>query len=326
METIKVTNLDGVRVVRHGVKVSALSEVEPGRKPPWLKRRLPDASGPWARVRERVHSHGLHTVCEEAMCPNLPECWSRGTATFMLLGSACTRACRFCAVDTGNPRGKLNAAEPLETAKAVQLMQLKYLVLTSVNRDDLADGGAGHFAQTIRQVLKLNPDVAVEALTPDFAGNLEAVLAVVDSGLLVFAHNIETVERLTGRVRDPRATYRQSLRVLEHAAGQSAEVIVKSGMMLGLGESDDEITRAMDDLRTAGVRILTLGQYLRPTRNHLPVERWVRPDEFEQYRLWALEKGFESVASGPLVRSSYRAEEALGLALSTAEQEGSGGD
>ena len=315
MERIKVTNLDGVRVVRGGIKPSAHSSVPAQRKPPWLKMRLPATDGVWAGVRRQVRTHQLHTVCEEAMCPNLPECWGRGTATFMLLGSACTRACRFCAVDTGNPRGKINAAEPQQTAEAVALMSLKYVVLTSVNRDDLKDGGGAHFAATVRAIKHKSPETEVEVLTPDFAGNLDSVALVAHAGVRVFAHNIETVARLTATVRDPRATYRQSLQVLAHAADCGAPVIVKSGMMLGLGESDSEIRTAFDDLLSVGVRALTLGQYLRPTRNHLPVARWVSPQAFAEYRRQALASGLEFVTAGPLVRSSYRAEEALGLPL-----------
>ena len=229
----------------------------------------------------------------------------------MLMGAVCTRACRFCAVDTGNPHQWLDADEPANSARTVQLMKLRYVVLTSVNRDDLPDGGAAHFAACVREIKKLNPSTAVEALTPDFQGQIEAVETVVDSGLDVFAQNVETVERLTHPVRDPRATYEQTLAVLEHAKRHRPQVLVKTSLMLGLGETDAEIFATMDDLRAIGVDILTLGQYLRPTVNHLPIERWISPAEFDAYRAAALEKGFLECVAGPLVRSSYRAERAL---------------
>lgn len=310
-DRIKTVNLDGVKVIRHGMKPSAFSQVAPQRKPPWLRVRLPDAAGPWAKVRQTVQQHSLHTVCQEALCPNLPECWGRGTATFMLLGSACTRACRFCAVDTGNPRGRIDEREPEQTAQAVALMRLKYVVLTSVNRDDLPDGGSGHFARTIAAIRRCSPQTQVEALVPDFQGDAQAVQTVAQSGLLVFAHNLETVERLTPQVRDPRATYAQSLQVLQQARHSGEELMTKSSLMLGLGETDDEILVALRDLRSAGVRALTLGQYLRPTRNHLPVQRWVRPEAFDDYRQRALQMGFVFASCGPMTRSSYRAEEIL---------------
>jgi lipoic acid synthetase len=228
----------------------------------------------------------------------------------MLMGDVCTRACRFCSVNTGNPKGWLDHEEPENTAKAVELMGLSYVVLTSVNRDDLPDGGAGHYAQTVREVKRLNPNTGVEALTPDFLGLESAIDTLLDSGLDVFAQNVETVQRLTHPVRDPRAGYRQTLDVLEYAA-RNSDVITKTSLMLGLGETDDELLECMDDLRKASVDVLTLGQYLQPTKNHLPVERFVTPDEFERYRVWGLEKGFKEVVSGVFVRSSYRAERVL---------------
>lgn len=245
------------------------------------------------------------------MCPNIGECWNAGTATIMVLGSVCTRACRFCAVDTGNPKGWLDPEEPLNTGKAVQLMGLKYVVITSVDRDDLADGGAGHYAACVREIKRLNPDTAVEALTPDFNGRHEHVELVVDSGLEVFAQNVETVRRLTHPVRDPRAGYEQTLAVLAHAKRHRPDVLTKTSLMLGLGERDSEIMQAMDDLRRADVDILTLGQYLRPTPNHLAVERYVTPAEFDAYRVEGLDRGFVEVVAGPMVRSSYRAEQVL---------------
>jgi lipoic acid synthetase len=272
-------------------------------------------------VRSIVHEHGLATVCEEAKCPNIGECWSAGTATIMLMGDVCTRACRFCSVNTGNPKGWLDPQEPQNTAEAVQLMGLKYVVLTSVNRDDLPDGGAGHYADVVRATKALNPETAVEALTPDFLGDRSAVETLLDSGIEVFAQNVETVERLTHPVRDPRAGYQQTLDVLAAGKAYRPGVVTKTSLMLGLGERDDEIQTCMDDLRQHDIDVLTLGQYLQPTQNHLPVERFVTPDEFDQYREWGLERGFLEVVSGVFVRSSYRAERVLehnnvGLGLS----------
>ncbi|GMU68206.1 MAG: lipoyl synthase [Steroidobacteraceae bacterium] len=279
-------------------------------KPRWLKAPLAAGAG-YDAVRRAVHDHALATVCEEAKCPNIGECWNAGTATIMLMGKVCTRACRFCSVDTGNPRGWLDPDEPQHAARTVQLMKLRYVVLTSVDRDDLPDGGAAHYAACVRAIKALTPATAVEALTPDFAGVLRDVETVVDSGLEVFAQNIETVRRLTHPVRDPRAGYEQTLAVLAHAKRHRPGVLTKTSLMLGLGETDDEILATMDDLRAIDVDILTLGQYLRPTLNHLPVERYVTPAEFDRYRREALARGFRECVSGPLVRSSYRAERAL---------------
>jgi lipoic acid synthetase len=262
-------------------------------------------------VKGIVREHRLATVCEEAKCPNIGECWNAGTATIMLMGAVCTRACRFCSVDTGNPRGWLDEEEPENTARSVELMNLKYIVLTSVNRDDLPDGGAAHYAAAIRAIKSRTPHVAVEALTPDFQGVLRDVETVIDSGLDVFAQNVETVKRLTHPVRDPRAGYEQTITVLAHAKQYKPSVLTKTSLMLGLGETDAEIAATMDDLRAANVDLLTLGQYLRPTMHHLPVQRFVTPAEFDQYRQWALAKGFRECVSGPLVRSSYRAEQAV---------------
>jgi lipoic acid synthetase len=226
----------------------------------------------------------------------------------MLMGAVCTRACQFCAVDTGNPRGWLDPEEPGNAARSVELMGLKYVVLTSVDRDDLPDGGASHYAACVRAIKTRSPETAVEALTPDFSGVLSNIETVLNSGVEVHAQNMETVERLTHYVRDPRAGYQQTLNVLEHAKRYRPDVLTKTSLMLGLGERDDEVRCTMDDLRAIDVDILTLGQYLRPTVNHLPVERYVSPEEFERYRRWGLEIGFLEVVAGPLVRSSYRAE------------------
>jgi len=279
-------------------------------KPRWITAPLAAGAG-FNAVKGIVREHRLATVCEEAKCPNIGECWNAGTATIMLMGAVCTRACRFCSVDTGNPRGWLDAEEPENTARSVELMNLKYIVLTSVNRDDLPDGGAQHYADAIRAIKRRTPQVAVEALTPDFQGVLKDVETVMDSGLDVFAQNVETVQRLTHPVRDPRAGYRQTIDVLAHAKKYKPAVLTKTSLMLGLGETDEEIAQCMDDLRAANVDLLTLGQYLRPTMHHLPVQRFVTPAEFDEYRRWALAKGFRECVSGPLVRSSYRAEQAL---------------
>ncbi|MEJ2139496.1 MAG: lipoyl synthase [Gammaproteobacteria bacterium] len=306
----KYRNELGVAAVKDGVKKRAGAVRPAGGKPRWLKAKVPSGVA-FAQVRRNVREHRLSTVCEESKCPNIGECWNNGTATIMLMGSICTRACQFCAVDTGNPRGWLDADEPANTARSVQLMNLRYVVLTSVDRDDLSDGGAGHYAACIRAVKAQNPDTGVEALTPDFSGSEEAVSKVVTAGLDVFAQNIETVQRLTRRVRDPRASYAQTLDVLGFAVKEAPDILVKTSLMLGLGESDAEIAETMDDLRARGVAILTLGQYLQPTANHLPVERFVAPDEFAKYRQWGLDRGFYEVVAGPLVRSSYRADRVL---------------
>jgi lipoic acid synthetase len=317
----KYTTVQGFTAIKDGVKPrtaahAAAPNAAPAaatpvlRKPSWL--RAPLATGKeFAAVREIVRTHALSTVCEEAKCPNIGECWNAGTATIMLMGAVCTRACRFCAVDTGNPRGWLDENEPENVARSVELMGLKYVVLTSVNRDDLPDGGSAHYAAAIRAIKRRNPGTAVEALTPDFQGVLRDVHTVLDSGLDVFAQNVETVRRLTHPVRDPRAGYEQTIGVLRAAKSHRASVLTKTSLMLGLGESDTEIHQTMVDLRAAAVDILTLGQYLRPTPNHLNVERFVAPGEFDQYRDWALALGFLECVSGPLVRSSYRAEQAL---------------
>jgi lipoic acid synthetase len=308
----KYLTAQGFTAIRDGVKAHGPDGADrpSPAKPPWLRARAPTGSG-YETVQSLVREHRLATVCEEAKCPNIGECWNAGTATIMLMGAVCTRACRFCSVDTGNPRGWLDAQEPANAARTVQLMKLKYVVLTSVNRDDLADGGAAHYAACVRAIRAANPDTAVEALTPDFQGVLADVETVVDSGLQVFAQNLETVRRLTHPVRDPRAGYEQTLRVLAHAKRHRPQVLTKTSLMLGLGETFEEIIEAMEDLRAAGVDLLTLGQYLRPTPHHLPVERFVSPAEFDRLRQEALQRGFMECVAGPFVRSSYRAEQAL---------------
>lgn len=298
----------GFSAIKNGVKRrDERRETPSAAKPPWLKARLPTGSA-YEAVKATVRKHRLATVCEESMCPNIGECWPNGTATLMLMGAVCTRACQFCAVDTGNPGGWLDEEEPENSARSVKLMGLKYVVLTSVDRDDLPDGGAAHYAACIRAIKAECPDTVVEALTPDFSGRLRDIETVVDSGLEVFAQNLETVERLTRRVRDPRAGYAQTLSVLEHAKRYRPDVLTKTSLMLGLGESEQEIIRTLDDLKAISADIVTFGQYLRPTPNHLPVERYVTPEEFARYRELGLERGFLEVVSGPLVRSSYRAD------------------
>ncbi len=295
-----------LKVVENGVATTRAEPVD-RNKPNWLRAALP--SGPnYQRLREMTKELGLYTVCQEAHCPNLGECWSHGTMTIMVLGGICTRACKFCAVDTGNPRGWIDPEEPRHVAVAVAEMGLQYVVLTSVDRDDLPDGGAAHFAQVVREIKQRDQQVKVETLTPDFQGNLVDVETVLDSGVDVFAHNLETVRRLTPSVRDPRAMYDQTLSVLRHAKTYRADVLTKSSLMLGLGESEEEIRQAMRDLREVGVDILTMGQYLRPTQHHLPVARYVPPGDFDRYQEWGVEEGFLEVFSGPMVRSSYRAE------------------
>ena len=309
LKRVELVGPDGVielKVVKNGL-AQARPEPVDRNKPAWIKAPLPTGAA-YQRLKGLVKELGLHTVCQEALCPNIGECWAHGTMTLMILGGICTRACKFCAVDTGNPRGHLDPEEPEKVAEAVAAMGVRYVVLTSVDRDDLPDGGAAQFAATIRAIKRRTPGVLVEALTPDFQGDLKAVETVLEAGLEVFAHNLETVRRLTPRVRDPRAGYDQSLKVLAHAKRYRPEILTKSSLMLGLGEREEEIREAMRDLRAAGVDILTLGQYLRPTPAHLPVERYVTPEEFKKYEDWGYEAGFLEVFSGPLVRSSYRAD------------------
>ncbi len=284
------------------------SKIDPSlhqsKKPEWIKVRLP-SSPVFFSTKALISDLRLHTVCESAQCPNRWECWSQGTATFMIAGERCTRACGFCAVSTAKPFA-LEADEPTRVAEAIRRMKLKHVVITAVARDDLSDGGANHFAETIRAIRELDPDIVIEVLTPDFNGKENALRLVLQAQPDIFNHNLETVERLTPVVRS-RAKYRLSLEVLRAAKELDAGVVTKSGIMLGLGETEPELFRAMDDLREANVQVLTLGQYLRPTPNHLPVVEYIRPERFELYKQVAEQKGFDYVASGPLVRSSYHA-------------------
>jgi lipoic acid synthetase len=284
------------------------SKIDPSlhqsQKPEWIKVRLP-SSPVFFSTKALISDLRLHTVCESAQCPNRWECWSQGTATFMIAGERCTRACGFCAVSTAKPFA-LEADEPTRVAEAIRRMNLKHVVITAVARDDLSDGGANHFAETIRAIRELDPDIVIEVLTPDFNGKENSLQLVLLAQPDIFNHNLETVERLTPKVRS-RAKYRLSLEVLRAAKELDAGVVTKSGIMLGLGETEPELFQAMDDLREANVQVLTLGQYLRPTPNHLPVVEYIRPELFEVYKQVAEQKGFDYVASGPLVRSSYHA-------------------
>lgn len=290
---------------------SASPPSSPRRKPEWLKVTLPHGDT-YEHLREKVSELALHTVCREAMCPNIGECWGAGTATIMILGDTCTRACRFCNVKTGSPRGEVDWLEPMRVARAVRDLGWKYLVLTAVDRDDLADGGATIFAHTVRSIHQLVPTAKVECLTGDFAGDLAALDIVLEAQPEVLAHNLETVRRLQATVRDKRASFEQSLSILAHAKRSGKVGYTKTSLMLGFGESQEEIEEAMDAARAIGVDIFTMGQYLQPTKRHLPVVEFVTPEKFSHLRERALSKGFHQVVSSPLSRSSYHAEQAFG--------------
>lgn len=285
-----------------------MRSLQHNQKPKWLKVKIP-SGGKYHYIKKLLKNLNLSTVCEEAHCPNIGECWSGGTATIMLMGGLCTRGCRFCNVKTGNPKGWLDEQEPEKVAFTLSRLNLNYVVLTSVDRDDLPDEGSGHFARTISLVKKRIPDLLIEVLTPDFKGRRHLIDKVVQARPDVFAHNIETVERLSPKVRDRRAGYKQSLEVLEFVKKQGASIYTKSSIMLGLGESEKEISDTLKDLRAVDCNVITFGQYLRPHKRHLPVERYVSPEEFEGWRQTAEDMGFTYCASGPLVRSSYRAGE-----------------
>ncbi|WP_297408871.1 lipoyl synthase [uncultured Alistipes sp.] len=285
-------------------KLHGLRDV--AKKPDWLKIRL-HRDAAFAGVQRIVREHNLHTICSSGKCPNQAECWSRRTATFMILGEVCTRSCRFCATRTGRPDA-IDGNEPREVARSVRLMQLRHVVVTSVTRDDLPDGGAGHWAATVRAIREENPDATIELLIPDLDARPDLLDTVLASQPDIIGHNIETVERLTPEVRS-RARYRTSLETLRYLHGQGA--VTKSGLMVGLGESDEEVIETLADLRKAGVEIVTLGQYLRPTLEHYPVAAYITPEKFDRYRQQALAMGFGYCASAPLVRSSYLADAAL---------------
>ena len=278
------------------------------RKPSWIKMRPPSGDN-YLKLKEMFKELNLATVCQEAQCPNIAECWSGGTATIMIMGEVCTRGCRFCDVKTGNPKGEIDSDEPRKVSYAVSKMGLEYLVMTSVDRDDLPDQGASHFAETISLLRFMDPKLIVEVLTPDFGAEPKLVKLLVDAKPHVFAHNIETVEELSPMVRDPRADYRQSLEVLKMVKDMDPQMYTKSSIMLGLGEADEQIKQSLKDLRDVGCDVVTFGQYLQPRRRHLKVNEFVTPEKFDFWKDYAEGLGFMYVASGPLVRSSYKAGE-----------------
>jgi lipoyl synthase len=277
------------------------------KKPEWLRIRLPSGEN-YVNVRQTIASLGLHTVCEEARCPNIGECWGGGTATIMIMGDVCTRGCRFCSVTSGRPL-YLDPYEPERVAKAIKKWGLRYVVITSVCRDDLQDGGANHIAKTIEEIKVQCPETIIEPLIPDFHGNRHAIETVADAGPEVISHNIETIARLSPLIRDSRATYKQSLRVLEMIKDIDYKIYTKSSMMLGLGEMEEEVMQAAKDLRSAGVDMVSIGQYLQPTSRHVPVKEYIAPEKFDSYRKSIEKMGFAYTVAGPFVRSSYKAGE-----------------
>ncbi len=281
------------------------------RRPEWMKVRAPSANGRYFDVKKLIHGASLNTICEEARCPNIAECWGRGTATFQILGETCTRACRYCYVHSGRPESPPDPLEPLRLAQTAKQMGLKHVVVTSVDRDDVPDRGAGHYAATIRALKRAVPTASIEILTPDFLGVEEEALATILAERPdVFNHNIETVRRLHRRMRGAKASYDKALWLLERAkAVADFPVLTKSGIIVGLGETNDEVVETMRDLRAHGVDVVTIGQYLQPSPKHATIDRWVHPDEFRWFREQGEELGFGSVFAGPLVRSSYRADE-----------------
>jgi lipoyl synthase len=280
-----------------------MEETRRRQKPDWLKIKVPKGKE-YIGVRDVIDRNKLHTICSSGQCPNKEDCWGRGTATFMILGNICTRSCKFCAVATGRPL-PADLAEPARIAGSVSKMNLKHCVITSVDRDDMEDGGAAIWAATIRAVKEQNPGTTIETLVPDFRGRKELLQIVIEARPEVISHNLETVKRLTPQVRSA-AIYERSLEVVGWIAASG--IRSKSGIMLGLGETEEEVIRVMDDLRVAGCEVMTIGQYLQPTLSHLPVKEYIRPEQFEKYRLIGIEKGFRHIESGPLVRSSYKAE------------------
>jgi lipoic acid synthetase len=299
-------DLPVVSGVPRTVPLSPCAPPPRGNRPEWLKVRFPQGDN-YNELKGLMRGLNLHTICEEALCPNIGECWNNRTATFLILGDICTRNCGFCAVTTGRPTG-LDLEEPERLARAVQRIGLKHIVITSVTRDDLADGGAAIYAETILRLRAYSPDCGIEVLIPDFRGTWEALRVVMEARPDILNHNIETVPRLYRRVR-PKADYRQSLELLRRARDLAPNVVTKSGLMVGLGETRDELSQTFRDLRTSRVEVLTVGQYLRPTMQHLPIERYVTPEEFAEIKQEALALGYRHVESGPLVRSSYHAHE-----------------
>lgn len=291
-----------------------LNVVHQERKPNWLKVKAPGGEN-YVRIKETLRKLDLYTVCEEARCPNVGECWSSGTATVMLLGHTCTRGCRFCAVQTGNPRGFVDPREPENVAEAIASMKLKYVVLTMVDRDDLLDGGAEHMARTVTNLRALDPELLVETLVGDFGGRRRDVLTMVDAAPHVYAHNIEVPRRITPFIRDQRCDYDLSLGTLRTAKERAPDRYTKSSIMVGMGETDEEVIETLRDLKDVGVDLVTIGQYLRPTAKHAAVARFVEPETFEHYEKEGLALGLKFVASGPLVRSSYHAAEGFVMAL-----------
>jgi lipoic acid synthetase len=286
--------------------VSTTTPLTPAPIPEWIRVRVTEGEN-FKELKQMVRSGRLHTVCEEARCPNIFDCWNRRTATFMILGDVCTRACRFCAVTSGRP-SELDLGEPLRVAESVAELGLKHAVITSVDRDDLKDGGAWIFARTIRAIRRRSPGTTIEVLTPDFQGNLESVETVVDAGPDIFNHNTETVPRLYSRIR-PKAVYANSLALLRHVKSLAPNMVTKSGLMVGLGETDDELLDVFRNMREHKIDVLTVGQYLRPSKQHAEVVRYYRPEEFARFKEQALAMGFGHVEAGPLVRSSYHADE-----------------
>ncbi len=280
------------------------------KKPAWLKVKIPSGDT-YKDVFRLMDDHNLSTVCQEARCPNITECWNKKSATIMILGKICTRACRFCSVATGNPKGALNPREPENTALAIQKLGLKYVVITSVDRDDLPDYGASHYAQTIKSIKEKNPESRVEVLIPDFGGKKDLIKQIVDAQPFVIGHNVETVKRLTPFVRDRRGSYEKSLEVLRQTKELDKKITIKSGFMLGLGEERAEIIETLEDLNNIGIDIVTIGQYLQPTKKNVSVQKYYTPEEFQEFKKIGEEIGIKHVISGPLVRSSYHAAEVL---------------
>ncbi len=291
--------------------VSAPAQLVPGAIPPWIRTRVVEGEN-FKELKQLVQARRLHTVCEEAKCPNIFDCWSRRTATFMILGDVCTRACRFCAVTSGRP-AELDIGEPLRVAESVAQLGLRHAVITSVDRDDLADGGSGMFARTIKAIRRRSPATTIEVLTPDFQGDLAAVQTVVEARPDIFNHNTETVPRLYARIR-PKAVYANSLALLQHVKRLAPEMVTKSGLMVGLGETEDELRDVFRNMRAHDIDVLTVGQYLRPSKKHAEVARYYRPEEFVELKQQAMEMGFAHVEAGPMVRSSYHADEQVPVA------------